>query len=273
MASIGAIDVALWYIYGRSCGEPVWRMLGGFRDSVDVYADGIGYTDRPPGDVASLVRRHAELGFGAVKIHLASDDRDAAVEKVRLSREALGTDRKLMVDAHAMWTGKQAAEMARRFAPYDLYWLEEPARYDDEPSHLKEVRAATRALIAGGESETTVAGIRRLITEGGLQVVQTDIISGGGFTGLMRIAALADAYHVPIAPHGAQYPDINCHLVAAVPNGLMIPACPDVEPYQIWSRLYKPAFWVTDGHVRMTDRPGLGLELDQGFVDRYRVDG
>ena len=73
----------------------------------------------------------------------------------------------------------------------------------------------------------TLYGIRRLINEGALQLVQTDILIGGGYTGLMRIAGLCEAYHIPIAPHGAQFPDVNCHFVAAVPNGLMVPACPE----------------------------------------------
>jgi D-galactarolactone cycloisomerase len=272
MSSIGAIDVALWDIYGKSCGEPVWRLLGGYRDRVSAYADGIGYVEQPPERVASLVKKHYELGYKAVKFHLTSPDTDVALEKVRLSREAMGQDGKLMIDVHRMWHGRLAAEMARRLQPYNLFWIEEPVRHDDEPSYLRMVREATSALVAGGEGEGTLYGIRRLITEGGLQVAQADILGGGGFTGLMRIAALAEAFHVYVAPHGAQYPDINCHLVAAVPNGLMVPACPDVEPYEIWSKMYRPSFKVVDGHISMSEKPGLGLELDWDFIERYKVE-
>ena len=74
-----------------------------------------------------------------------------------------------------------------------------------------------------------------------------------------------------MAPHGAQYPDINSHLIAAVPNGLIVSACPECEPNQIWSRMYDPPFQVEDGHIAMTERPGLGLELDQDFIERYRI--
>ena len=270
MASIGAIDVALWDIYGKSCSEPVWRLLGGHRDEVTVYADGIGYRDMEPVAMAALAAKHASLGYDYVKIHLASTDRKAAVEKVRLSREAIGPEVHLMVDCHAMWDGDTAAEMARRFEPYDLFFLEEPVRYDDEPMHLRKVRDATTITIAGGEHETTVYDIRRLIQDGGLQLAQTDIIFGGGFTGLKKVAALAEVLGVPVAPHGAQYPDINCHLVAGVPNGLMVPACPAEEPAQIWSKLYDPPLKIVDGRIKMTDRPGLGLELDQEYVDAHK---
>ena len=271
MSSIGALDIALWDLYGKSCNQPVWRLLGGHRDRVQVYADGIGYFDQTPGELADLVGKHADLGYEAVKFHLTTADSEAAVEKVRLSRERVGLDLRLMIDVWRMWDGPRAAEMARRFAPYNLFWIEEPVRRDDELAYLRMVAKSTDALIAGGEGEGALYGIRRLITEGGLELVQTDILVGGGYTGLRRIAALAQAYHVPIAPHGAQYPDLNSHLVAAVPNGLMIPACPRTEPYQIWSRLYHPPFRVLNGSIQMTEKPGLGLQLDWEFVNRYRV--
>jgi L-alanine-DL-glutamate epimerase-like enolase superfamily enzyme len=271
MSSIGAVDIALWDLYGQTVGQPVWRLLGGYRDRVTVYADGIGYYEQTPEEMSDLVRRHADLGFRYVKFHLTSPDRQVALDKVRLSREKAGPDVQLMVDAWRMWDGAGAAAMARRWAPFRLYLIEEPVRRDAEHDYLRMAGEATDALLAGGEGEGTLAGVRRLITEGGLEVVQSDILIGGGYTGLMRIAALAQAYHVSIAPHGAQYPDLNCHLVAAVPNGLMIPACPSTEPYQTWSELYDPPFRIEKGEVVMTEKPGLGLAFDQAFIDRYQV--
>jgi L-alanine-DL-glutamate epimerase-like enolase superfamily enzyme len=272
MATIGAIDIALWDLYGRSCGEPVWRLLGGFRDRVQVYADGIGYVeDQDAEGVAALVKKHADQGYGAVKFHLVASDPDLALEKVRLSREVLGPDLRLMVDVHGVWDGVTCVEMARRFNPYHLYWLEEPVQKDDEIGFYRMVREASNALIAGGEGEGTLYGAQRLIADGGLQVLQTDIVGGGGYTGLLRMAAVAEAHHAYIAPHGASYPDLNCHFLAGVPNGLMVPACPETEPYQIWSKMYKPRFEVKNGEVAMTDKPGLGLELDEAFVREYRV--
>ncbi len=273
IGTIGALDVALWDLYGKACGEPVWRLLGGYRNRVPAYADGIGYnTDLTAEGVAALVEKHAGLGFGAVKFHLTDPDPELALEKVRLSRKALGPDRKLMIDIHRMWHGRLAADMARRFAPYGLYWIEEPVRLDDETGYMRMVREATDALVAGGESEPTLYGVRRLLVEGGLQVVQTDILGGGGFTGLLRMAALAEAHNAYIAPHGASFPEINCHLVSAVPNGLLVPACPHTEPYQIWSKLYDPPFQVVKGEIEMSERPGLGLNLDGAFVEEYRTE-
>ena len=271
MSSIGALDVALWDLYGKSCGQPVWRLLGGYRDTVPAYADGIGYLDQSPEEVAAEVKEHADLGFDAIKLHFNRGEPQEVLDKVRCSREVLGPDKKLMIDVSRAWDGKVAVETVRRLEPYKLYWIEEPVRHDDEPFYMRMVAEATSAIVAGAEGEGTLYGIRRLISEGALQLVQTDILIGGGYTGLMRIAALAEAYHLPVAPHGAQYPDINCHLVAAVPNGLTVAACPSCEPFQIWSEMYDPPFQVVDGHISMTERPGLGLALDWDFINRYRV--
>ncbi len=272
MSSIGALDVALWDLKGKACGEPVWRLLGGLRREVPAYADGIGYNaDLDADGVADLASKHAGLGFDAVKFHLVKPNPELALEKVKRSRDVLGPDRKLMIDIHRMWHGRLAAQMAKRFEPYNLYWIEEPVRQDDEVGHLRLVREASSALIAGGEGEGTLYGVRRLIVEGGLQVVQSDILIGGGFTGLMRMAALAEAHQVQIAPHGASFPEINCHLLSAVPNCLMVPACPHTEPYQIWSLLYDPAFKIRGGVVELSDRPGLGLNLNERFLDEYRI--
>ena len=271
MSSIGALDIALWDLYGKSIGEPVWRLLGGYRDRVPVYADGIGYYDQSPEEMADLVKKHADLGYNIVKFHTTHRDFEAAVQKVKLSRERIGPDVRLMIDMFGMWDGPRAASLARQFAPYNLYLIEEPVGGDDLLAYYRMVGESTDALLAGGEGEGTLYGVRELITQGGLDVIQSDILTGGGYTGLLRIGALAEAYHVKVAPHGAQYPDLNCHLVAAIPNGLMIPACPRTEPYQIWSKLYQPAFRVVNGFVEMTEKPGMGLELDWDFVKRYRV--
>ena len=272
MPSIGALDIALWDLYGKACGQPVWRLLGGYADTVPAYADGIGYMDQSAEEVAAEVKEHAGLGYDAIKLHFNSCTPQEVIDKVRLSREVLGPDKKLMIDVLRAWSGAVAVETVRELEPYKLYWIEEPVRHDDEPFYMRMVQEATSAIVAGAEGEGTLYGIRRLIDEGALQLVQTDILIGGGYTGLMRIAALCEAYHLPIAPHGAQFPDVNCHFVAAVPNGLTVAACPSCEPFQIWSKLYDPAFRVENGQIVMTDKPGLGLELDWDFVNRHRVD-
>ena len=270
MSSIGGVDVALWDLYGKVTGEPVCRLLGGHRREVEVYADGIGYVAQPPEVVAKLVGKHADLGYRAVKFHLREPDPDEALEKVRLSRAALGRDRRLMVDVHRLWDGATAERMTAAFREHEVYWIEEPVAPDDLAG-MRKVREAGGAMVAGAESEYALDVAERMIVEGGLQVLQCDILGAGGFTGWLRLAALAEAHGVYVAPHGASYPELVTHLVAAVPNGLMSPACPHTEPYQIWAGLYDPPFVVDGGAVRLTDRPGLGLSFDEGFIDAHAV--
>ena len=202
MSSIGALDVALWDICGKACDQPVWRLLGGYRDRVPAYADGSGYVaeaDQSPEAIAALVKKHADLGYDAMKIHMyEAKSPEAIVARVRCARELIGMEKKLMVDLHRGWDGKTAVEIAQQLEPYNLYWIEEPVRGDDEAVYLRMVQEATSAIVAGGESVGTLYGIRPFITEGALQLIQTDILIGGGFTGLMRIAALCHAYHLPV---------------------------------------------------------------------------
>ena len=107
---------------------------------------------------------------------------------------------------------------------------------NDELGYLRMVRdmmigAGTECYLAAGEGENTLAGVVRLIAQGGVQVIQTDPVSVGGYTGLMRVAAVCNAHNALLAPHGSQIPEINCHLGAAIPNLLMIPATPALEPF------------------------------------------
>ena len=271
MESIGAIDVALWDLLGQSCGMPVWRLLGGHRSVVPVYADGIGYVDQDADTVAQLVKTHSDLGYEAVKIHLTTADTEVALEKVRKSREALGPHKKLMVDVWRHWDGWLASEMIRKFQEHDVYLIEEPVRMDDETGFLRMVREQTDCLLAAGEGEGTLYGVRRLITEGRVQVIQSNLFQAGGYTGYLRIAALCNAFHVYVAPHSSQHPEYTCHLAAAVPNLLMMPAQPESEPFQIRTRLYDPPFVIKSSRVEMTERPGVGLSLSEAFIKEYMV--
>ena len=125
-------------------------------------------------------------------------------------------------------------------------------------------------LVAGGEGERTLYAARDLVARGSVRVLQLDILGGGGYTAWRKYAALAEAFHVKVAPHGASFPELNAHLVAAVPNGLTVSTCPACEPYQIWSRLYREPLDVRDGWITLSDRPGLGLTLDEDFISHHQ---
>ena len=155
--------------------ERVWRLLGGYRDTVPAYADGIGHLDQSPEEVAAEVKEHAGLGFDAIKLHFNRGEPQEVLDKVHGSREVLGPDKKLMIDVSRAWSGKVAVETVQRLEPYNLYWIEEPVRHDDEPFYMRMVQEATSAMVAGAEGEGTFYGVRGLINEGALQLGSVDI--------------------------------------------------------------------------------------------------
>jgi len=265
---IGAIDVALWDLIGHALGQPVYKLLGGFRDRVPAYADGAMYV-RTPDELAERMASYVRQGFRDVKFHLLGETLEQTLVEVQKTREAIGKEVRLMVDVHRQWDVETAIEAAKQFEPYDVYWLEEPVKGDDEALSLVTLSQSTQILIATGERENSLAGCRDLLERGGIKVIQADIIGGGGFTAWRKIAALAEAFHVSAAPHGASFPELSAHLVAAVPNGLIVSAFPSTEPYQIWSSLYKEPIQIKEGWIELSQRPGLGLEFDDDFIEKH----
>jgi D-galactarolactone cycloisomerase len=155
---------------------------------------------------------------------------------------------------------------------FGSFWLEEPVRRHDQPLGLALVARATRIPIAGGEGESSLYGCRAILERGGVSYLQTNIAGAGSYTNWLRIAGLAAAYHVQIAPHGATWPEINAHLVASQPHGVIVPATTPGLPPEVWARLYQN-FEIRRGRIQLSDRPGLGLEFDEAFLRRYRVAG
>jgi len=266
---IGAIDVALWDLIGHALGQPVYKLLGGFRDKVPAYADG-GMHVRRPDELAELMSAYVQQGFRDVKFHLMGENLEQTLLEVEKTRQAIGKEVRLMVDIHRQWELQTAIEAAKQFEPYDVYWLEEPVKGNDEATKLKLLSQSTQILIATGERENTLSACRNLIERGRIKVIQADIIGGGGFTAWRKIAALAEAFHVSAAPHGASFPELSAHLVAAVPNGLIVSAFPSTEPYQIWSSLYKKPIQIKEGWIELSQRPGLGLEFDDDFIKKHK---
>jgi L-alanine-DL-glutamate epimerase-like enolase superfamily enzyme len=143
-------------------------------------------------------------------------------------------------------------------------------RWHDQPLGLALVARGTRIPVAGGEGESTIHGCRAILEAGGVAFLQTNIVGAGGYTPWLRIAGLAAAYHVRIAPHGAAWPEINAHLVAAQPHGVIVPATTPGLPPEVWAHLYRD-FAIEGGRIQLTERPGLGLEFDAAFLRRHRV--
>jgi L-alanine-DL-glutamate epimerase-like enolase superfamily enzyme len=269
IAAIGSVDIALWDLYGKSVGLPCWQILGGYRDWVPAYAD-IPIRSRTPEGLGEELADCVANGYLIVKFHILQNDPDHIVAETRAARAAIGPDVKLIVDIFRALDPRTAIDVARRIEEYDIYWLEEPVRWHDQPLGLAIVAAQTSIPIGGGEGESSIYACRSILEQGGVSYLQTDTIYGGGFTNVRKIANLAAAYHVKFAPHGATFPELASHLVAAVPNGENVPATTPHFPPAVWADLYED-FAIMNGKIQLSARPGLGLTFNQDFLDRYRV--
>lgn len=286
MAAIAGIDIALWDIFGKDVGRPVFQLLGGYRDRVTAYASGGFYAEGKGLDgLAAEMRGYVERGFTAVKMKigrlphelLAGADRCRTaprddLERVRLVREVLGPDRALMVDVNTCWDVPTALRLGRRLEELEVAFLEEPIAADDVAGSAR-LAAALDLPIAGYETELSPAGFVELIERGAIDVAQPDVIRTGGFTACRKIAAVAAARHLPVAPHAfasAVSTVANLHFLAALPNGGLFEYCQYPGPLMEELLDGMPAV-DPDGTVSLPGGPGLGVELNRRVVERFRA--
>ena len=266
--AIGAIDIALWDIKGKALGIPLYKLLGGFTNKVEAYVAG-GYYEPGKGlkELAEEMKSHLDIGARAVKMKIGGVPINEDVERVKVVREAIGKDIKLMVDANNAYRHYQAMEVARKIEEYDVFWFEEPVEPDDyEGSAI--IAKSTSTPIAAGENEYTRYGFRDMINARSADILQPDALVLGGITEFMKIAALAQANDLDISPHGAQ--EVHIHLVSAIPNGLILEFYNDtVDP--MWGKSYTETININDGYVSAPDLPGLGLELNKKELEKYRI--
>src|SRR3712207_3943591 len=267
--AISAIDIGLWDIRAKVAGLPLYKLLGGFRDRVPTYVAG-GYYEEGKG-LRELQREmidSVEMGARAIKMKVGAGPILEDAERVKAGREAIGPDVQLLIDANCAYRHHQAIALAKRVEEYDVYWFEEPVAPDDYDGHRK-VAAATSIPIATGENEYTRYGFRDLIKHDAAAILNADAKVLGGVTEFMKVAALAQAHDLVIAPHGSQ--DIHIHLVTAIQNGLILEFYRDtVDP--MWGKVYKETLRLNeDGTVSPPESPGIGVDPNYEVLAPYRV--
>lgn len=272
ISAISGIDMALWDILGKSLGVPVWRLLGGRRhERMPAYASG-GWA--PADRIAEELKSFVDRGdFKAVKMRVGSGDGtlDHSIRRVRAAREGLPDDVDIMCDAHGTWTVPEAKRFCREVASCNIGWLEEPVTADDKRGQA-EIRATTDIPIASGESEFTRFDFRDLIELRAVDILQPDLSIAAGITEAMRIEALASAHQLRFAPHlwgGALTFASGLHVAAVASTGFLLEYSLGANP--MLHELAVEDFPVVEGHVEIPDRPGLGVTIDEEFVERYRI--
>jgi L-alanine-DL-glutamate epimerase-like enolase superfamily enzyme len=272
IGAIAGIDIALWDILGKSLGVPVWRLLGGRRhERMPAYASG-GWA--PADRIAAELQRFLDRGgFHAVKMRVGSGDGtlDHSIRRVHAARAGLDAAVDIMCDAHGTWTVAEAKRFCRAVAECNVAWLEEPVCADDKRGQA-EIRAATDIPIASGESEFTRFDFRDLIELRAVDILQPDLSIAGGITEALRIEALACAHQLRFAPHlwgGALTFAAGLHVAAVASSGFILEYSLGANP--MLHELAHEDFPVVDGMIEIPDRPGLGVTIDEAFVERYRV--
>ena len=267
--AISAVDIGLWDLKAKALGLPLYRLLGPYAESVPVYGSG-GWTNMSRDELVAEMAGYVEQGIGRVKMKVGKDfGRSEREDLQRLAavRRALGDDVAIYVDANNGYYAKQAIYMAREFEQLQVGWFEEPVLADDVQG-LAEVRQAINIPVATGEHEYTKYGFKELIARGGADIVQPDVGRVGGVTEWMKVAHVAHAFNLPVAPHAVQL--VHLHLACATPNLKVVEYLgTSLECDDIW---YAETPAPVDGMWSpFPDRPGLGLELDPAAVERWAV--
>ncbi|HEX6318107.1 MAG TPA: enolase C-terminal domain-like protein [Burkholderiales bacterium] len=265
--AISAVDAALWDLKGKLLGAPLAALLGTARDAIAVYGSG-GFTSYSIREVRAQLGEWAAGGLPFVKMKVG---RDAAVDgdRVKQARDAIGTKTALFVDANGAYERKQALEQAQRFSESGVVWFEEPVSSDDlQGLRLLRDRGPAGMDISAGEYGYDLPYFRRMLEAQAVDVLQADATRCGGITGFMAVAALADAFGVPLSSHCA--PSLHIAPCCAARRAVHL------EHFHDHVRIERMLF---DGFREPQDgalgpdrsRPGLGIELKAADAERYRA--
>jgi len=277
MVAISAVDIALWDILGKATNQPVFKLLGGrTKRTIPVYASKL-YSQKLE-NLAAEANDYKAQGYKAMKMRFGWGPVDGAagmqrnIELLKTIREVIGYEIDLMADAYMGWTLDYARRMLPLLEPFQLRWLEEAVIPDDIGGY-----AALKSLglvpIAGGEHEFTVYGFRDLLEHKAVDYIQFDTNRVGGITQARKVAALAEAYSVPVIPHAGQMH--NFHVVMASFNSPMAEFFPAVD-VEIGNELFWYIFegepQAQDGQIDLRDDlPGLGITVKEDALKQFEV--
>ncbi|HEU5431312.1 MAG TPA: galactonate dehydratase [Thermomicrobiales bacterium] len=277
LTGISAIEIACWDIVGKALGVPCWKLLGGkTRDRLKAYANGWYQVERTPDAFAAATKKVLARGykgfkldpFGAGDYELSRDERLRSIAIVEAVRDAVGPEIEIMIEMHGRFSPATAARIAHELEPFDPTWVEEPV----PPENAAELRRAAeqiRVPVATGERCFTRYGFKEILQYGGPDVIQPDIIHCGGMLELKKIAAMADAYFVTVAPHNSQGPvctAASVHVDFTLTN-FKVQECFDdfVEPFIKQATPGVPEV-NADGYFELPQAPGLGVALDHDVL-------
>ena len=295
VAVLSAVETALWDLAGKALNAPVYQLLGGkFRDRIRVYLDTALYQAKlpTPEQFAQAASKAARDGYTAVKFDLdqANDptkydqfnwtaspaEIQRMVDQMTAARQAVGPTVDICADMHARYDYPTGQQVAKRMEPLNLMWLEEPVPAENVDAY-RLIAQETSTPICAGENLFLAHGFRRLLEMGAVDIIMPDLQKAGGLGEGQRIANLANLYYVPFAPHmvasflGAM---ASCHVCASVPNFMIL----EWQTYFDVNPMYKEMVTydgpqVEKGYIRVSEKPGIGVEINEEGMRKYAVQG
>lgn len=255
-----AVDIALWDLKGQMIGLPLYRLLGGTRKTVPIYASG-GWTSYSLDELVAEAKSMVARGYDKIKVKVGVEgglNPNEDLRRIRAVRDAVGPKVGIMLDANNAWTAATATRFANQVKELDIMFLEEPVFADDIPG-LARYKAGTDLPLATGEHEYTRFGVRDLILAGAVDIVQVDVTRCGGYTEMLRILALSQAWNLSFAPHGMEH--MHMHLVAAAPNGIFLERLFMFE--EVVDAVFDNPPVPQNGMLTIPDTPGLGITIKE----------
>jgi L-alanine-DL-glutamate epimerase-like enolase superfamily enzyme len=262
---LAAVEFALWDIACKAAGMPLWRYLGACREKVKAYSTDGGWLTWTSDELVRDATKLVERGFDAVKIKLGRPDPREDYERIRAVRAAVGPNVRILTDVNCAWNLATARFWGAKLADHDVYWLEEPLAPEDVRGHA-ELAHSIPVPIAVGETIYTKEAFRDYIAAHAVAYVQVDATKVQGIDEWLSVAALADAYHLPVVPHTNVQQKLHVQLAAATPNAVLVENC-----YESIQDIWKEPIRVIDGHYEMPAEPGIGLELADAVVAAHRI--
>lgn len=261
--ALAPLDIALWDIIGKAVGRPLYEVLGGCREKIPAYGSGVNLHLEMDA-LLKQMQGYLDQGYRAVKMKVGRDDPEEDVERVKAVRQLIGPRIALMVDANLKWTVAEAVRRATMLEPFNLAWLEEPLPPEDIAGHAR-LRSAVNIPIAVGETLYTKHQFAEYLRSEAVDIIQADVVRVGGITEWIKIAHLAHAWGIPMAPHVVY--ELSVSLLCAVPNAMIAELVTGAGFTELG--LLKEPILPKDGFGIPPKKPGHGVEFDEAALARY----
>ena len=263
---VAAIEIALWDIIAKSSGQPLWRLLGGYNDDrIPAYSTDGGWLGFSESQLIANAASVKAAGFRGFKMKIGKATLEEDVSRVTAVRRALGPGFPLMVDANGRWNLMTARRAIDALNGLDIYWFEEPLHPFDVAGHAALARA-THVPILAGETMYDLRMFRDFMVAEAMSIAQPDVLKLGGISGWMEVAALARAFGLPVVPAAHNMMQLDVHLLAAIPHGLMIEYIPWLA--SVFERPVK----IDRGQAIVPHEPGAGTDVRPEAIKNYRMD-